>query len=121
KELHRRAWAIVQPRFAKEREEALSRFRQLANTDRALDELEKVVPATYHGRVETAFVALDVQRWGSFDPATNEIKLHRDTEPGDRDLLDSVAVQTLLNGGTVYAVEPLQMPSEASVAALFRY
>jgi hypothetical protein len=121
KELHRRAWAIVQPRFAKEREEALSRFRQLANTDRALDELEKVVPATYHGRVETAFVALDVQRWGSFDPATNEIKLHRDTEPGDRDLLDSVAVQTLLNGGTVYAVEPQQMPSQASVAALFRY
>lgn len=121
KELHHRAWAIVQPRFAQEREEALSRFRHLADTDKASDNLDEIVPAAHHGRIETVFVALGVQRWGTFDPATNEVQLDPDTEPGDLDLLDSVAVQTLLNGGTVYAIQPEQVPAEASVAALFRY
>jgi hypothetical protein len=62
------------------------------------------------------------QQWGAFDPATNEVSLHPDFEAGDQDLSDLAAVQTLLQGGSVYAVEPQQMPAEASlVAALFRY
>jgi hypothetical protein len=59
--------------------------------------------------------------WGAFDPVTNKVELHEDAKAGDRDLLDSAAVQTLLNGGQVYAVQPEQMPVEAPVAALFRY
>jgi hypothetical protein len=31
------------------------------------------------------------------------------------------AVQTLLQGGTIYVVEPEQMPAAAEVAAIFRY
>jgi hypothetical protein len=120
-ELHQQAWAIVQPRFLEERIEAAKRFRQFADTDQASDDLAEVVPAAYHGRVETLFVALDLQQWGTFDPATNEVQLHQDTKPGDQDLLDSAAVQTLLNGGSVYAVEPEQMPVEAPLAALLRY
>jgi hypothetical protein len=120
-ELHQQAWAIVQPRFLEERIEAAKRFRQFADTDQASDDLAEVVPAAYHGRIETLFVALDLQQWGTFDPATNEVQLHQDSKPGDQDLLDSAAVQTLLNGGSVYAVEPEQMPVGASLAALFRY
>jgi len=121
KELHRQAWAIVQPRFAEERKEALSLFRQLAETDRASDELEKVIPAAHHGRVDTLFVTLDHQQWGTFDPATNEVDVHQDAEAGDNDLLDTAAVQTLLNGGTVYAVQREQMPAETYLAAVLRY
>jgi hypothetical protein len=121
KELHQRAWAIVQPRFLEEREVAAKQFRQFADTDRASDNLTDIVPAAYHGRVETLFVALGVQQWGTFDPAANEIQMHQDAEPGDQDLMDSAAVQTLLHGGSVYAVELDQMPSEVSLAALFRY
>lgn len=120
-ELHQRAWEIVQPRFDKERKEAASRFRQAAGTDRASDELVKIVPAAHYGRVETLFVALDRQQWGAFDPATNEVHLHQDPEAGDSDLLDMAAVQTLLNGGTVYAVQREQMPAETFLAALLRY
>jgi len=120
-ELHREAWAIVQPRFLEEREVAAKRFRQLSDTDGASDSLAEVVPAAYHGRVETLFVPLDLQRWGTFDPAANEIRVHKDAEPCDQDLMDFAAVQTLLHGGSVYAVELEQMPAEVSLAALFRY
>jgi hypothetical protein len=120
-ELHQKAWAIVGPRFQRERKDATERFRQLADTDAASDNLVEIVPAAYHGRVDTLFVALYRQRWGTFDPATNEVQLRQDAKPGDQDLLDTAAVQTLLNGGAVYAVEPEQMPSGESGAALFRY
>lgn len=121
KELHQRAWAIIRPRFLEEREEAAKRFRQLADTEGASDDLAEIVPAAYHGRVQTLFVALDVQQWGAFDPATNEVRLHQAADPGDQDLLDLAAVHTLLNGGSVYAVEAERVPAGGSLAALFRY
>jgi hypothetical protein len=42
-------------------------------------------------------------------------------QPGDQDLLDLAAVQTLFHGGTVYAVDPGDVPDDAPVAALLRY
>jgi hypothetical protein len=120
-ELHQRTWAIVQPRFLQEREEAAKRFRRFADTDMASDNLAEIVSAAHHGRVETLFVALDVQKWGAYDPETNRVQLHQEREAGDQDLLDYAAVQVLLHGGSVYAVEVEQMPGGAPLAALFRY
>jgi hypothetical protein len=48
-------------------------------------------------------------------------QLRDEPQPGDEDLLDSAAVHTFLNGGTVYAVEPVEVPDEATLAAVFRY
>lgn len=59
--------------------------------------------------------------WGDFDPDTMSVDLHPEPEPDDEDLLDFAAIHTLLNGGTVYAVEPEQVPEQAPAAAIFRY
>jgi hypothetical protein len=123
KELHKWAWDLVQPHFLQAQEEAAIRYKQLAGigSEQASDDLEKVVPAAYHGRVETLFVALDIQQWGGFDPETNRVVVHRKAEPGDEDLLDFAAIHTLVNGGAVYAVERKKMPDGPLVAAVFRY
>lgn len=55
------------------------------------------------------------------DPGTAEVSVHEEAESGDGDLLDLAAVQTLLTSGTVYALDPEEMPDGATVAALFRY
>jgi hypothetical protein len=122
-ELHERAWAIVQPLFLAAQTEAAAQYRQLAGagSEQASNDLKEVVPAAYHGRVETLFVAVGLQQWGTFDPETNTVRVHEEAEPGDEDLLDFAAVQALLNSGTVYAVEPEKVPDEAPLAALFRY
>jgi len=122
-ELHEQAWAIVQPLFVAEQEEAAAQYRQRAGagSEQASNKLKEVVPAAYHGRVETLFIAVGFQQWGTFDPATNTVQVHEEAEPGDEDLLDFAAMQTLLNGGTVYAVEPQKVPDEALLAAVFRY
>ncbi len=51
----------------------------------------------------------------------DEIQIHSEPQPGDEDLLDAAAIQTLMHGGVVYAVEPQKMPDEAAIAAVFRY
>jgi hypothetical protein len=120
-ELHRQAWAQVEPYFKREQEKAAARYRELAGTGRTSQDPGEVVPAAYHGRVECLFVAVARQQWGDYDPGTNRVDLHVAPQPGSFDLLDLAATQTLLNGGAVYAVEPSEVPDEALLAAVFRY
>lgn len=120
-ELHERAWAVVQPYFQKKQKEAVAQYKQLTGTGRTSKEIKEAVPAAYYGRIDLLFVAAGLQQWGAFNPDTNEVKLHQEAEPGDEDLLDFIAVQTILNGGTVYAVEPGEVPENAPLAAIFRY
>ncbi len=121
--LHQQAWEVVAPIFEREREQAAARYKQLAggDSDLASTEVEKIVPAAYYERVDTLFVPLGQQRWGAFDPESQTVRQHQAAQPGDRDLLDLAAVHTLLNGGTVYAVAPQNMPAEAPLAAVLRY
>jgi hypothetical protein len=119
--LHQRAWAIVQPLFSRAQEEAVAQYRQSAGTERASCDLQEVDLAAYHGRIRILFVAVGTQRWGTFDPDTKTVRLHQEAEPGDEDLLDFATLHTLMNGGTVYAVEPGRVPDDAPVAAVFRY
>jgi hypothetical protein len=121
-ELRKRAWTIAEPYFTKERTEAFARYQQFSGTQQASDDLMKVVPASYHGRVEMLFVAVGVQSWGTFDMDKGQVTLHQqEVQPGDEDLLDFAAIHTLLNDGVVFAVALEQMPNKASVAAVFRY
>lgn len=120
-ELHTRALPLIEPYFFQERENALKRYQELSDTEKTSTDLAETVAAAYYGRVEHLFVAVGVQRWGSFDEQNNELEVHDTPEIGDEDLLNSAAIQTLLNGGTVYAVEPDQVPDTAPLAAIFRY
>jgi hypothetical protein len=120
-ELHQQAWQIVHPQFEQAQKEAIAQYKDLSDTERASKDIREIVPAAYYAKVDALFVAVGLQQWGTFDPQTNTIHLHREAEPGDEDLLDAAAIQTLLNGGTVYAMEPEQMPDDVPLAAVFRY
>lgn len=120
-ELHAEAWAIVEPHFVRAQEDAAEYYRNLSSTELISTQLEETVAAAYYGRVQQLFVPVGVQRWGRFDPMANEVQIHAEAQPGDEDLLDAAAIQTLINGGIVYAVEPQKMPDEAAIAAVFRY
>ena len=122
-ELHKSAWNILEQHFQAAQEEAVAQYQQLAGqaSERATDALEKIVPAAYHGQVETLFVTSGVQQWGVFNPATSEIEIHDQMETGDEHLLDLAAVQTYLKGGVVYTMEPEKVPGRTSAAAVLRY
>jgi hypothetical protein len=83
--------------------------------------VQEAVLAAHHGRVSELFVATGVQVWGAYDAATNSVSEREEAEPGDEDLLDLAAMQTILNSGVVYAVPLEHVPEQAPLAALFRY
>jgi len=120
-ELLEHGWRIVDPYFLREQEEAMAQYKQSAGSGRASGSLEEIIPAAFDGRIDVLFVAVGVQRWGYYDPETRAVHLHPEFEPGDEDLLDFAAVHTFLNGGSVYAMKPEEMPDEALLSAQFRY
>ncbi|BAY97245.1 hypothetical protein NIES37_11830 [Tolypothrix tenuis PCC 7101] len=122
-ELHEQAWPIVEADFQKSQQEFVERFQQLfgGDTGKASNDLQQIIPAAYYQRVDSLLVAVGQQQWGLFDPGSETVYLHDEKETGDEDLLDLVATHTLLNGGTVYAVPPEQIPYSTPVAAIFRY
>lgn len=119
RELHAEARPIMERHLEGRMREAVERFEE--QPDLTVRELEDAVVAAHHGRVEVLWAALEVQRWGSFDQETASVDVHDQPKPGDHDLLDLAATQTLLNGGTVYAVESSEVPGDGPAAALLRY
>ena len=121
-ELHKRAWAIVEPVFTRARQQAAQRYLDAAGRGRgAARAVPEIVRAAMQGQVDTLFVAAGEQRWGTADPHTFEVTSHDQAQPGDEDLLDRAAVHTLLNSGTVLALPAQQVPSQGPAAALLRY
>ncbi len=122
-ELHRRAWAIVQPLFHEAQQAAAAAYRQLAGTGRTSNNLAEVVPAAIGGRIETLFVPVGGQRWGAFDAAAGTVTMHDQPQSGDVDLLDLAAAETLRHRGRVFAVPTDQIPDghPDPVAAIYRF
>lgn len=123
KELHAKTWGIVEPLFQESQQEAIDRFRQQMGNGNGLasDDLREIIPAAFYSRVDTLFVSIGQQRWGRYDAEENAVAMHEEQEPGDEDLLNLAAVHVHLNGGTVHALRPENMPVESELAATFRY
>jgi Bacterial archaeo-eukaryotic release factor family 3 len=121
-ELHERAWTIVEPVFTRARQQAAQRYQEAAGRGQgAVWAVTEVVRAALQGQVDTLFVAVGEQRWGTADPQTLQVRIHDQPQPGDEDLLDRAAVHTLLTSGSVFAVPPQQVPGPGPAAALLRY
>ena len=115
------AWPIVEPFLLKKQYDALAQFEEYKDTDRASSNVSAIVPAAYYGRIESLLLSVDQEQWGTFDPKTLTIHMHETAEPGDEDLLDLAATQTILHNGAVYALERRNMPGHVLLAALYRY
>jgi hypothetical protein len=123
-ELHGRAYEVVQPRFARMRAEAKSRFEALAGDGdpRGATDLAAIVGGARFGRVDTLFLAEGAAVWGRHDEAADQVRVESGPSPENGDLLDHAAVQTLLQGGHVHVLPPEEMPREQQpIAAIFRF
>jgi len=111
-ELHQRSWPLMQSYLEQARQEAVAKYQKLAGTGKTSDDLRQIVSAAHQGQIESLFVDRAAHTWGRYDAATGHLTVRSSSaaEPGDDDLLDYAAVQTLLHRGTVYAVSAGQVP-----------
>ncbi|MBD3291106.1 hypothetical protein GF337_20020 [candidate division KSB1 bacterium] len=120
-ELHHRAWKAISPYFQRDREKAWTKFQENKQNDLASDDINKIIPAAYSGRVQYLFIPLRHQKWGSFDPESMSVEVHENRSQNDADLIDFAAMHTLRQKGAVYPVKPEEMPDKSEIAAVFRY
>jgi hypothetical protein len=120
-DLQAKSWAIVEPRFRKDLESALERYRMLNGTPKTSTDIGAILRATGDGRVQALFLERNSTLWGLYEPGTRRMALHDKKQPGDGDLLDLAGVQVLTTGGQVYELPPERMPDRAPVGAVFRY
>lgn len=120
-ELHVAAWQVIEPSFRQAQQQAINQFHEMRSTGRAAAEVEQIIPAVYRGQVDTLFTVADEHLWGRYDPYADVLEQHDQNQPEDSDLLNMAAVQTLLQGGTVFVVDRAEMPEDSPVAAIYRY
>lgn len=122
-ELQEQAWPLVEPLFRAQTDSLIEQYHQLAAHNRATDRVNEVVAAAFYGRVDSLLLAVDAQVWGAFDPHTGQVTHSSDaqTDEDDLALLDFAAMQTLQNGGTVYALPSDEMPTDSPALAILRY
>ena len=122
-ELQAQAWPIVEPYFRQEMETVIGQYQQLAGTGKAAANIEEIVAAAFQGRVDKLILAVDAQVWGTFNPDTGKVGHYQEKQSQEDDLalLDFAAMQTLQNGGFVYALSQKEMPVDSPILANFRY
>jgi Bacterial archaeo-eukaryotic release factor family 3 len=118
-QLHRRAWALVEPLLRGHESAAATGYRALQGTGRTSNTPEEVFAAARQGRVETLFLHTGTPEWRT--PADGEPLVLRTDTPTPSDQLDLAAVATLRHAGAVYAVPAARMPDANPVAATLRY
>ncbi len=121
RELHQRAWSLMQPEFSRSQNDAAARFRSLAGTGKTSDDVNFVLPAACEGRIESLFLDVGAHVWGKYHHGSGTMEVHAGCSPGDDDLLDAAAVETLDHGGTIFPVAANDLPAQSPVAAIFRY
>ena len=110
KQLHERAWPLVEPALHAERRDALARFAQLEGAGRTVSELSAAARMAENGRVDTLIVA-------ALDVASGSAETVHD----DWMLLERAIAGTLRHGGTVHVVDGESMPTSTSLAGILRF
>lgn len=122
-ELHRRTWALIEPKLTSRLDAVIDRFNGLYNDNPSRASLEpaEILKAASNGRMDTLILAEGEHLWGRFDEAGQQVVIRSEADPLDDDLLDIAARQTLLNGGDVKIVSRDHVPHGAAAAGIMRY
>lgn len=117
--LHERAWPLVEP--LSDGIDRADRERFLSGASQTFDSVTDAVTAAALGRVEAIFVPADVEYWGRCDLTDGSAIGHSARRPGDRDLADIAAIETLRHGGRSFVVASEDVPGGGEVAATLRF
>ena len=119
-DLHAKAWPLVQPALLAERQDLYNRIHEKENP-RATFGLPVVITAAIRGQVDSLFLDCSRPWWGTYDAENDTVFVHPQPLPGDADLVEMAAVETLRHGGRVFAMTADRVDPEAAAEALLRY
>lgn len=121
--LQAEAWRIAEPVLRADREDARARLR--ARLDGAgiagANELQTLLRAAIEGRVDCVFLAPGANVWGHFDEAHQVLRIDPRSGPENEDVLNRLAIETLMRGGDVFTLYPDLAGNCGPAVGLYRY
>lgn len=120
--LHKRALDLLQPYFNKTKKEKTEACRQFQGTPKTANNIDDIVPAALHGKVDTLFILKNQDVFGMYNEMTDKVEYKEGTELAEVSLFNLAAKEVFLHGGNVYLVEQEEMPDGFSIInALYRF
>ena len=120
-ELHHRAWEVLMPIARREESRAIDQYRRSYGTGKASDDLGEILKAAETNKIEILFVRLGAEKWGTYYPGDETPIFCRQPGEKDEELLNLTAIKAYRQGAQVIVSDAAGMPSEAPIAAVFRY
>jgi protein required for attachment to host cells len=122
-ELHAEAWAIAGTLLRRERDETRERLRaRLEGAEiTGSEDLQKLIRAADEGRVGTLLLSRGATVWGRYDEESRKVDVAEEAAPDNEDLLNLLAVKTMMQGGNVISLPDDLADQTGPAAGLFRY
>ena len=116
------AWKIIEPRYRQELEHLKDQFHVAKAHQKGSDELMQVAEAAALGRVGTLLIDEQATIPGVLHRASGLIESPAGrNDPKATDILDDLAEIVLLKDGQVFVIPHDSMPTDAGLAAMYRY
>jgi hypothetical protein len=120
--LHDRSLDVLQPYFNKTRNDKTEAFMRLSGTPGTSNNIDEIVPAAIHGRIDTLFLLKNHDTFGLYDAEHDKVEYKEDAELAEVSLFNLAAKEAFLHGANVYLMEREEMPDGFSIVnALYRY
>lgn len=121
-QIHEMAWAKMAPMFDQDRKDKIAQFKEYQGSGRTASDLDQVLAEAKAGRIDALFVENRADIWGVYNAEKRHVRIDEVVLPSSVSLLNMAAMETFLNGGTVYILEQDEMPDPHSkINALYRY
>ena len=116
-DLLRQAYAIIRYHCTERAAADLAESREAMSPARFSTDLEAILGAAANARVSHLYVDEHTKKLGLFQGARQKERWNW----GAEDLLNAAVVETLLNGGSAFALPSDKMPDGAAAAAVLRF
>jgi hypothetical protein len=116
-DLLRQAYAIIRSHCTERAAADLAESREVMSPARFTTDLEAILSAVANARVSRLYVDQSTQKLGFFQGPSQRERWNW----GAEDLLNTAVVETLLNGGSAFALPSDRMPDGAAAAAVLRF
>jgi len=120
--LHEASLELLKPYFEKTKKQQLNQFQELYHTPKISYQLNEIIPAAISGKIDTLFIEKNVDEFGIYNQENGKLILNNKKEVQNGSLTNLAAIQTITNGGRVYALNAEEMPIQGrAVNAIFKY
>ena len=121
KQMHKQALDIIHDFHHHRKDRKIEGFSDYDEKELASSSVFEILPRAHKGEVETLFVAEGQKRWGTFDPKSGKVELHKSRQKDSEDLINLTAIYAFLRGAGIFLVNQDDLPnSSTSINAIYK-